>query len=103
MTEKTAIEKAQERNRKLKEAGMKVFIHKTPIEKAKEDPRSLRKAITAKCWDCEGDEDPAVKWRIGNCLVPECPLYPVRPFQNLHGKPVPRSLEWKAEEAMVDK
>jgi hypothetical protein len=55
-----------------------------PIEKAMRNPTSLRLAINAKCYDCEGrDADPNVRQRIGDCRVPKCPLYPVRPYQHL--------------------
>lgn len=61
-----------------------------PIEKAKRNPKSLRLAINAKCFDCEGqDADPRVQWRIGNCVIPDCPLWPVRPYQSLAGTPTP--------------
>ena len=64
-----------------------------PIERAKRNPKSLRAAIDAKCWDCEGgDADPAPHWRIGNCVCPDCPLYPVRPYQYNAGKPMPAVL-----------
>jgi hypothetical protein len=64
-----------------------------PTEKARRNPKSRSLAINAKCYDCEGrDSDPCVNWRIGNCKVPRCPLYPVRPYQHLHGTPTPPSL-----------
>ena len=61
-----------------------------PIERAKRNPKSLRLAINANCWDCQGrDADPAPRWRIGNCEIPHCPLYPVRPYQSRYGTPMP--------------
>ena len=64
-----------------------------PIERARRNPRSLRAAIDAMCWDCQGrDADPAPRWRIGNCVCPDCPLYPLRPYQNRFGAPVPTRL-----------
>ena len=64
-----------------------------PIEKARKNPKSRRLAVNAKCYDCEGeDADPCVQWRIGNCTVPACPLYPVRPYQHLFGTSTPSSL-----------
>lgn len=63
-----------------------------PQERASAHPQSLRFAVDAKCWDCEGgDDDPNVQWRIGNCVCPGCPLYPVRPHRHLAGKPTPRN------------
>lgn len=52
----------------------------------------LYNAIRDKCRDCEGDHDPCVEWRIGNCLVKSCPLRPARPYQHLEGKEIPYSL-----------
>lgn len=64
-----------------------------PLEKAKANPRSRSLAIKAKCYDCEGrDSDPCWKWRVGNCQITGCPLWPVRPYQRLAGNPVPASL-----------
>lgn len=57
---------------------------KNPIERAKEDPGSLRKAITAKCYECVGmDGDPNFRDTIRTCTGYSCPLYPVRPYQNI--------------------
>ena len=64
-----------------------------PIARAKRNPTSLRAAVNAMCWDCQGrDADPAPRWRIGNCLCPDCPLYSVRPYQHRHGTPAPKYL-----------
>ena len=55
---------------------------KNPIERAKENPESLRKAITAKCYECVGMEgDPGFRETIRTCTGYKCPLYPVRPYQ----------------------
>jgi hypothetical protein len=55
-----------------------------PIEKARRNPTSLRLAINAKCFDCEGgNSDPNVQRRIGTCASRECPLWTVRPYQEL--------------------
>lgn len=71
----------------------------SPADKLAENPSSLRLAINAKCWDCEGrDADPAVNWRIGNCVIPKCPLYAVRPFQKHKGKPAPKVLQTEVTE-----
>ena len=83
--------KAAERREELKAAGLPTRLN--PIEKAKLNPTSLRRAINAKCWDCEGgDADPHARWRIGNCDIEDCPLLPVRPYQNKEGTPEPKSL-----------
>jgi len=80
---------AAEARRKRLEAGEKAC--RDPIEKARENPSSLRLAINGKCWDCQGgDADPAPRWRIGNCTIPDCPLYPVRPYRHLEGRPLPK-------------
>ena len=55
-------------------------------------PSSLRLAITCKCRDCSGLQDPDHRWRIANCEVDRCPLYPVRPYQVYFGRPMPDSL-----------
>lgn len=53
-----------------------------PLEKARRNPTSLRKAITAKCWDCIGaGADPNPREAIRECQIADCPLWPVRPWQ----------------------
>jgi hypothetical protein len=53
-----------------------------PLEKAKQKPKSLRFAINAKCYECEGEDyDPGWRSRIKHCIIPDCPLHPVRPYQ----------------------
>ena len=65
-----------------------------PIEKAKNNPKSWRLAINAKCWDCQGgNKDPHPRWRIANCEIPDCSLYPLRPYQTLYLAPTPKSLQ----------
>ena len=55
----------------------------SPLEKAKMKPRSLRFAVNAKCYECEGDgADPGWRGRIKECIIPDCPLFPVRPYQS---------------------
>lgn len=77
----TAIELAHLKRREMKEAGIEIK-RKTPIEKLAENPTSLRKAVNAKCYDCQGsDGDPKVRSRIGKCHCVSCPLYNVRPYQ----------------------
>ena len=64
-----------------------------PIEKAKRKPMSLRLAVNAKCWECQGgSSDPHPRWRIGNCEVVDCPLYPKRPYQDFFDTPTPATL-----------
>lgn len=77
-------------------------IH-NPIEKALKNPKSLRAAINAKCFDCQGqDADPAPKWRIGNCEMPDCPLYPLRPYQDNLSRPMPIALRDNGEQERSD-
>jgi hypothetical protein len=53
-----------------------------PLEKAKENPKSLRSAVNAKCFECEGEGvDPGWRGRIKGCIIPDCPLHPVRPYR----------------------
>ncbi len=65
-----------------------------PVERLAAHPGSMRRAVDAKCWDCQGrDGDPGVKWRIGNCEVGEaCPLYLFRPYQRLLGTVAPKGM-----------
>lgn len=78
-----ALRKAQEVNRKRKELGIKLEV-KDPITKANEDPTSLRKAINGKCWDCIGRGcDPNPRQAIRDCVITDCTLFPVRPFQGV--------------------
>lgn len=69
------------------------YEYLNPMERARKHPGSLKMAIAAKCWDCQGqDSDPHPKWRIGNCIAPDCPLWPHRPHQKTYGQPIPASL-----------
>lgn len=89
----TGLQKAQQRLAEMRARGEKP-ARLDPIEKARAAPASLRAAVTAKCWDCQcGDADPAPRWRIGNCRITDCPLWPMRPYRAHHGKPVPAGLE----------
>ena len=73
-----------------------------PLERAKQNPKSLRAAIDAMCWDCQGrDADPAPRWRIGDCTSPDCPLYPVRPYQGNQSRPMPDSLRCLGPQAKL--
>ena len=74
------MERMNARRAELMEAGVKLYLD--PLEKARRDPKSMRKAITAKCWDCVGaGADPSPRQEIGRCAVVTCPLWPVRPWQ----------------------
>lgn len=65
----------------------------SPLLKSQKSPKSLRLAVNAMCWQCQGeDADPCVKWRIGNCEVKGCALWPFRPYQGMFGNPVPEAL-----------
>lgn len=66
----------------------------SPNEWASRQPKSLRLAINAMCYQCQGeDAGPSFQWRIGNCEIPTCGLFKVRPFQNMKGNPTPRGLK----------
>lgn len=53
-----------------------------PLDKARAKPGSIRLAVNAKCYDCQGrDADPGVTERIRTCEIPECSLFPVRPYR----------------------
>ena len=94
MSLKENLKLAQERKKELYERGE--IERLTPIQRAAKNPTSLRMAINAKCWDCEGGAaDSSVQWRIGNCVVPDCPLYPVRPYRSFKGRPTPHGLRLK--------
>lgn len=86
-----AREKARQQRKDRSDAGLTPNF--TPAEKAARYPGSRKLATEANCWDCEGrDADPAVDWRIGNCVCPNCFLYGHRPYQHLAGTPKPRVL-----------
>jgi hypothetical protein len=51
-------------------------------------------AIDAKCFDCiGGGYDLGWRWSIGNCVSPDCSLYPFRPFQGMFGKAAPKFMK----------
>ena len=76
-----ALEKAKQRVKEMRENGT-YRSNIDPIEKLSRHPTSLRRAIDAKCFDCEGrNADPNVKKRIGTCPITSCPLWNVRPYQ----------------------
>ena len=86
-----ALDRAREAIAARKAAGIKTVV-KDPLQRLADLPTSLRRAVTARCWQCEGNEDPGVKWRIGNCLVTDCALHAVRPYQAQQGRPMPKVL-----------
>ena len=90
---KERMAKAHARTAELRAQGV-VIRRKNPLEKLAEMPLSLRRAVTAKCFQCEGeDSDPGVQWRIGNCEIADCALHPVRPFKPTLGAPMPTALK----------
>ena len=77
-----ALARARAKVQEMRENGIKPQ-RKNPIEKLAENPTSLRKAIDAKCYQCEnGDADPQISKRIGTCPITDCPLWNVRPYQH---------------------
>ena len=81
----TGLDLARARMAERRAAG-EIIVRKTPTERASARPTSLRLAVTAKCWECQGeDSDPGVRARVRDCASPRCPLYPVRPWQNTKG------------------
>ena len=72
--------KAKEARDARKELGLKST--KSPREKHDDQPLSLRRAITAKCYECMGDGS-ETGWTqlIKNCCSVTCPLHTVRPYQ----------------------
>jgi hypothetical protein len=75
-----ALDKARQAREEMRANG--TLRVKNPVEKLADHPGSLRAAITAKCWQCEGEgADPGVKGRVGACTIRECALWGVRPWQ----------------------
>lgn len=80
-----ALAAARAKRAEMKAMGLRTVVL-NPLEKSRLDPTSLRKSIDAKCWDCVcGDADPAPRHRIRDCRCVDCPLYAVRPFQDVKG------------------
>ena len=87
------MKEASEALKAKREAGELEILD--PLEKARRNPKSLRFAINGKCFDCEGgNSDPSIQWRIGNCVMPDCSLFPVRPYQDFKGRPTPKNLQF---------
>lgn len=69
-------------------------VYLSPTEKLSKKPTSRVLSVNAKCWQCMGeDADPCVKWRIGNCEIPDCALFNVRPYRRLFETKMPKGLE----------
>jgi hypothetical protein len=75
------LDRARERAAELRAAGE--YKRLTPVERAQKSPRSLRMAITARCYQCEGEgADAGWRDRIAACNATTCALHPVRPYQD---------------------
>lgn len=78
-----ALKKAQEKLAEMRALGISPVIL-NPIEKSKREPKSLRLAITALCYDCVGAEmADNYRQEVKNCTVKRCPVYHVRPWQEV--------------------
>lgn len=76
-----ALDMARARRAEMTAAGI-VVERLDPIEKARRNPKSLRLAINGKCWDCIGaGNDPNPRGAIRDCVIRDCTLHPVRPYQ----------------------
>ena len=92
-TRLAGLRKAQAKQKALREQGIKIELL-GPYEKHLRDPKSLRKAITAKCWDCVGaDADPNPRGQIRDCIMDDCPLWTVRPWQRTPRQSTPEGDE----------
>lgn len=93
----TGLERAHALAKARREAG-EVLIRRDPLQKARAKPTSLRLAVSAKCYDCVGqDQDPGFRARIRDCTVTLCPLHPVRPYQRGDAEDSETSAETSAE------
>ena len=89
--QETPLAKARRRRAEMKALGI-------AVERKMPAASVLMKAIKENCLQCEGEEDPCVRWRIANCLVPGCTLRPYRPFKHLEGTPLPEALNFSGKE-----
>lgn len=71
------IEKAQYKRSLNAINGVK--IDTSPYGKLERHPNSLRARINAMCWQCSCEQ----RKEITLCQVKKCPLYDVRPYQNV--------------------
>lgn len=51
---------------------------RNPLEQWRDNPTSLRKSINAKCYECNGEENPTNRAKY--CNIFDCPLWNVRPY-----------------------
>jgi len=72
-----ALEAARAAKRAKRESG-EVDARRNPEEVWQDDPMSLRKSISAKCYQCNGDEN--YRNRARYCIIFTCALWPVRPY-----------------------
>lgn len=48
---------------------------------------SLKGHVQQTCFECVGgDDDPGPKLRVKRCACSDCPLHPVRPWQQIKGR-----------------
>jgi hypothetical protein len=81
----TALDLARAKQSAMREQGI-VIKKRDPYQIAAADPKSLRKAVNAKCWDCQGGgADPNTRQAVGQCGITDCSLWPVRPWQEAVG------------------
>jgi hypothetical protein len=81
----TALDLARAKMAEMREQGI-VIKKRDPYQIAAADPKSLRKAVNAKCWDCQGGgADPNTRQAVGQCGITDCSLWPVRPWQDAVG------------------
>jgi len=89
--EMIALDKARAARLEKMAAGEKVSKF-TYLERVEKYPtRKNREAV--KCWQCQGEyADPSIDWRIGNCELTDCGIWPDRPHQRLAGAQIPAGL-----------
>lgn len=60
-----------------------------PYQDVKTGPRKLAAPVKERCFECVGgdaDPTPSPKVRVRDCECTDCPLHPVRPWQDLKGR-----------------
>ena len=72
------LEKARLAQIEKREAGEAERLN--PLQRAIRHPESLRRALSAKCWECVGGVNAAHE--IAHCAAWGCPLWPVRPYRH---------------------
>ena len=86
------LQKAHEARKAKLAAGEKIRKF-TYLERAEKYPTRANR-IAVKCWQCQGEyADPSVDWRIGNCELTDCGIWPDRPHQRLEGTKIPVGLQ----------